>query len=216
MKIFIAIPAYDRKICCETARALINEQTIASSLGIELIIAFIPGCSLITHARNQAVRDFLKSDCDRLVFIDADLSWEPGSVFKLISHDVDFVGGGYRYKDEIENYPIAWPDTKELWADPETGLLEVNMVPTGFLALKRDVFKKLTEAHPDRAYKFHDEEFQAFFHCPPGDGEDGAFCRDWRTIGGKIWLEPRLELSHIEGAKKYTGNIGNWLKSRIK
>lgn len=214
MKLFVAIPAYDRRMTIETSRSLLNELGAATLSGIELQFAFLPGCSLITQARNQLVADFLASDADRLVFVDSDIAWDAGQLLKLAAHDVDFCAGAYRYKDENEGYPVAWMDRPQLWADPSTGLLEVEMVPAGFLSLNRTVFNKLKEAHPNRGYAFHGRPFHAFFHCPPGDGEDGAFCRDWRAIGGQIWLDPTLQLTHVEGATNYTGCIGDWLKAR--
>ena len=214
MKILAAIPAYDRKIACETARSLLLEQGAATLHGHELHVAFIPGTSLITQARNQAVRQFIDSDADRMVFVDADVAWETGSLLRVASHKVDFCGGAYRYKDAEEGYPVGWLDRDELWADPDTGLLEVAMLPGGFLSLSREVFVRLAQAHPERAYSFHGQAFQAFFHCPPGDGEDGAFCRDWRNIGGQVWLDPELTLTHVDGAQSYVGHIGNWLKDR--
>lgn len=215
MKLLVAIPAYDRKVTCETARSLLHEQGAASALGIEMRTLFIPGSSLITQARNQAVKEFFDSGADKMIFVDSDVAWEVGSIIKIASHPVDFCGGAYRYKDEAEGYPVAWlEDRAELWADLETGLLEVAMLPGGFLSLTRNVFERLAKAHPERVYSFHGHPFHAFFHCPPGDGEDGAFCRDWRNIGGQIWLDPELTLTHVEGPKKYTGCIGNWLKGR--
>ena len=213
MKLFVAIPAYDRKVTCETARSLLNEQGAAALVGIDLQVSFVPGSSLITQARNQAVRDFINSDADRLIFIDSDVAWEPGSIVKIAGHDVDFCGGAYRYKDEDEAYPVGWLPNDELWANA-AGLIEVGMLPGGFLSLSRDVFVKLAKAHPGRVYSFHGHPFQAFFHCPPGDGEDGAFCRDWRDIGGQVWLDPELTLTHVDGGRQYVGHIGNWLKSR--
>jgi hypothetical protein len=65
----------------------LNEQGVAIGAGIEFKAVFLPGCSLITQARNQIVSDFLESDADKLVFIDADVSWEPGDIIKLASHD---------------------------------------------------------------------------------------------------------------------------------
>jgi hypothetical protein len=215
MKVFVAIPAYDHKIACETARSLLHEQGAATALGMELQVSFIPGSSLITQARNQAVRAFIDSDADRMVFVDADVAWDVGALLKVASHPVEFCGGAYRYKDEHEGYPVGWIDERdELWADPKTGLLEVAMLPGGFMSLSRSVFAKLAAAHPSRVYSFHGHLFHAFFHCPPGDGEDGAFCRDWRDTGGQIWLDPELSLTHVDGAHKYAGHIGNWLKSR--
>lgn len=212
MKLFVAVPAYDNRVTLETARALLNEQGAAGLLQVEMQVAFLPGNSLITHARNQAVRDFLASGADKLVFIDSDVSWCVGELLKLASHDVDLVSGAYRYKDDREGYPIEWIDKPELHA--VNGLLEVMAVPAGFLAIKRRVFEQLQARFPERAYAFHGQAFQAFFHCPPGEGEDGAFCRDWRSLGGKVWLDPELTLSHYGGSRNFTGNIGKWLKSR--
>ncbi len=214
MKVFVAIPAYDRKVTVETSRSLLNELGAAHLAGVELQVGYIPGSSLITQARNQAVKAFIDSDADRMVFVDSDIAWEPGSLLKIASHKVDFCGGAYRYKDAKEGYPVAWLDKPELWADPETGLLEVSMLPGGFLSLSRSVFERLAAAFTDRVYSFHGHPFHAFFHCPPGDGEDGAFCRDWRSIGGQVWLDPELTLSHVEGGQVYTGHIGNWLRGR--
>lgn len=215
MKILVAIPAYDRKLTCETARSLLNEQGAAHLAGVELQILFVPGSSLITQARNQAVKEFIDSDADRMVFLDSDVAWEVGGLLRIASHKVDFCGGAYRYKDTTEGYPVGWiKDRDELWADKDTGLIEVAMLPGGFLSLSRDVFLKLSKAHPNRVYEFHGHPFHAFFHCPPGDGEDGAFCRDWREAGGEIWLDPELTLTHVDGAQKYTGRIGDWLRNR--
>jgi hypothetical protein len=215
MKIYVAIPAYDRKIACETARSLLNEQGAAALAGVEMEVAFIPGSSLITQARNQAVKGFFDSGADKMLFLDADVGFDVGSIIRIASHPEDFVGGAYRYKDDAEGYPVGWlEDRDELWADPATGLLEVGMLPGGFMCLTRDVFVKLSEAFPDRKYTFHGIPFHAFFHCPPGDGEDGAFCRDWRSTGGKIWLDPELTLTHVEGGKSYIGHIGKWLRNR--
>jgi hypothetical protein len=216
--LFVAIPAYDGKVGVETVRALLNERGAASLLGIELQVALLPGCSLITMGRNQLVADFRASDAERLVFVDADVSWEPGALIHLASHPVGVVGGAYRYKKAAEDYPVRWLPKPELWADPTTGLLEVDSVPGGFLAINRDVFDRLEAAHPDRAYTHEGRAFHGFFHAPIGDGriwgEDTAFCNDWRTLGGSVWLDPALNLTHSGGAAHYAGCIGDWLRNR--
>lgn len=220
MRLFVAIPAYDGKVGIETVRSLLNEQGAAALLGIEMQVAFLPGCSLITMGRNQMAADFLASDCDRLMFVDADVSWNPGELIKVASHPVDVVGGAYRYKTVQEDYPIQWLDRPELWADPETGLLEVGSVPGGFLAISRKALETLKEAHPERAYTHEGHQFHAFFTAPFADGrlwgEDTAFCNDWRQAGGKVWLDTELTLTHSGGFPAYTGSIGDWLRRRME
>lgn len=219
MRLFVAIPAYDGKVGVETVRSLLNEQGAAALLGVELQVGMLPGCSLITMGRNQLVADFLATDCDRMVFIDADVSWEPGDLIKLAMHPVDVVGGAYRYKKAEEDYPIRWLDKPELWADPDTGLLEVESVPGGFLAISRRAFNKLREWRPERAYEHEGRLFHGYFHAPVEAGriwgEDTAFCNDWRVAGGEVWLDPQLTLTHVDGRQHYTGCIGDWLRARI-
>lgn len=218
MNLFVALPCYDGKVHVETARSLLNEQTIAQAAGLEFKAVFLPGCSLITMARNQCVQDFLDSDADRLVFVDSDVSWEPGSLIRLASHDVDFVGGAYRLKQEPEGYPVGWLEKAELWADPDTGLLEVESVPGGFLCLKRSVFDQFRDHHGDRSYSHYQFSGYSYFDAPYMNGrlygEDAFFCHFWRQAGGKVWLDPELSLSHHGGNQAFPGHIGNWLKER--
>lgn len=219
MRLFVGIPAYDGKVGIETVRSLLNEQRAAVLLGWEIQACLLPGCSLITMGRNQIVADFLASDCDRMVFVDADVSWEAGDLLKLASHPVEVVGGAYRYKKGVEDYPVRWLARAELWADPKTGLLEVESVPGGFLAISRAAFDALQQAHPERAYEHEGRRFHGFFHAPVEAGriwgEDTAFCHDWRQAGGQVWLDPELRLTHTGGLQNFEGCVGNWLRSRI-
>jgi hypothetical protein len=216
MRIFIAIPSFDGKICFETVRSLLIEQGAAGLAGHELQHGLLPGCSLITQARNQLVRDFLSSDCERLVFVDADVAWSTGELLRIATHPVDFVGGVYRFKEARERYPVHWIEERaEIWADKATGLIEVALIPCGFMSLSRDVFVRLAGAFPERAYNHAGEIFHAYFHCPPGDGEDGTFCREWREQGGQVWLDPELTLTHVGGSQAYTGRVGALLKAMI-
>lgn len=212
MKLYVAVPAYEGKVTIETARSLLDEQVAATLQGVDMSIQFVPGGSLVTTVRDRIASDFLKSGADKLVFIDADVSWELGDLIRLASHSVDFVGGCYRYKQEPEGYPIQFLDKEELWADPETGLLEVAALPAGFLCISRAVFEQLETTFPLRKYEHQGHAMHGFFWAPPGGGEDGMFCNEWRSIGGKVWLEPRLTLTHTGGSRDFVGNIGNWLK----
>lgn len=215
MKVFVAIPAYDRKVCCETVRALLDEQGVAAALGIDLMTGFVTGSAYIHIARDQCAKDFLASDCDRVVFIDSDVAWEPGALLKIASLPHDFVGGAYRFKREPEGYPVEWiAEREDLLSDPVTQCIEVSALPGGFLCLSRAVFEKLQAAHPERAYAHEGHARHAFWHCPPGAGEDGTLCAEWRALGGRVWLDATLRLTHVDGGRAYTGCVGDWLRGR--
>jgi hypothetical protein len=178
------------------------------------------GDSLLPHARNALLADFLTTECTDLVWIDADISWEPGMFSRLLSHDVDLVAGAYRHKREPESYPVNWLPKPELWADPETGLLEVADVPMGFTRMSRAMAQKMSDAYSMLAYRHHsapDLDCRCLFDLELINGgyfgEDYVFCQKWRGLGGKVWIDPDLTLTH-HGMAGYEGSIGKWLKSR--
>lgn len=217
MKIFVAVPVYDGKVPVETVRCLLDEQIIARGCGDEIQVRFLPSCSHAAMGRNQLAYDFMASGLDRLIFLDADVTCAPGSLTKIAHFPVDFVGGAYRYKFDEENYPVGWSDKADLWSD-ELGLIEVTSLPGGFLSLSRKVFEVLKAAHPDREYRHFGTTNHAYFTMPWQDGalygEDSFFCKSWRDSGGKIYLDPDLELTHWEFNRPFVGHIGNWLKRR--
>jgi len=217
MKIFVAIPVYDAKLQVQSVKCLLDEREVSDGVGDELQIRFLPTCSHAAMGRNQLAQDFLDSDCDRLVFLDADVTFLPGSILKIAHHSVDFVGGAYRFKLDQENYPVGWLKKDELWSN-ELGLIEVATLPGGFLSLSRKVFDDLRAHHPDREYEHFGKKSHCYFQMLFMDGhlygEDSYFCKEWRDTGGKVYLDPELTLTHWEFNKPYVGHIGNWLKSR--
>lgn len=220
MKILVATPVYDGKLPVETVRSLLMEQTIATACGAELHTLFLPNCSHAAMGRNQIAADFMAGDCDRLVFLDSDVTFEPGDLVKLAHKPADFVGGAYRFKQQLESYPVGWlpdPEQKGLrWNEHE--LLEVATLPGGFMALSRKVFKQLMGAHPGREFEHFGRKMHCFFQMTYHEGalygEDSFFCKEWRDLGGKVFLDPMLTLTHWDFNRPYAGHIGNWLKSR--
>lgn len=220
MKIFVAIPVYDGKLQAQTVKCLLEETTIANGFGDELRVNFLPSCAVPAHGRNQLVQFFMDSDCDRLVFLDSDITFNPGDLIKLAHMPPDFVGGCYRFKSEKEQYPISWLPKDELWADKH-GLLEVAMLPTGFLALSRNVFETFQKAFPGRKYQHWEKEFYCYFQMIFKDGvlhsDDTYFCKEWIEAGGKIFLDPEIALTHWDlNPTPFPGHIGQWLKNRIQ
>ena len=154
MKIFVATPVYDGKLQIEVVQNLLGEQALALLSGDELEFRFLPNCSHPAMGRNQLAQDFMKSNFDRLVFLDSDVTFEPGSLLKIARHEVPFVGGAYRFKQDLEAYPVGFlPDpAKKGIPTNKDGLLAVAALPGGFLSLSREVFEKLQSAHPVRIF----------------------------------------------------------------
>jgi hypothetical protein len=189
------------------------------------------GNALIAHCRAMLVAQFLASDASDLVFIDSDVSWERGALVTLLEKEADVVAGAYPHRVDPENYSVRWlPDAQEegLWTkNPATGerepggLIEVEAVPAGFLRITRHALQTMVDAYPELRFASPSSPngvAWALFdsHKEPDNGaywgEDFSFCKRWRDVGGKVWLDPYLKLHHV-GYKTFTGCIGQWLAS---
>lgn len=204
-----------------TMRLLMAETLGFMQAGWTWDLFDIQGCSLMDTARNLMVSTMLGRGFDDIIMIDDDVVWEPGALIKLLNKPVDLVAASYRHRADPETYPVRWlEDRDELWADPETGLLEVEGVATGCLRISRAAALRLTEAAewyndsraPEgRSWRIFgrilDDEHNLY-------GEDYSLCKLWRSIGGKVWLDPEIRMGHI-GFKTFEGKIGDWLRGRL-
>lgn len=221
-KIYIAVPSTREGVRVETMRSIIEgmvsivQEGWAASLG-ESLECFAP----ISLARNLAIARFLATDYDDLFFVDDDVAWQEGAMVKLLKQPVDVVAGVYPRRSEEISFPVRWDHTKpEIWADPFTGLIEVEGVAAGFMRLTRAACLKMVEAYGSDWY----EQFgsptgraHALFDFQRRDNiqysEDYTFCQKWRDIGGKVWVDPSITFMHM-GQRAFSGNVGEWLRSR--
>jgi hypothetical protein len=97
-KLFVATPCYGGQCLGLYAKACLDLQAICMQYGIECRFSFIFNESLITRARNYLVDEFLRSGCTHLLFIDADINFNPQDVLALLALDRDIIGGPYPKK----------------------------------------------------------------------------------------------------------------------
>jgi hypothetical protein len=218
VKAMIAIPAYTGQIHLGTMRSLMTDILQLQHRGDAFTVHDECGNALIADARAVIVAEFLASDCDKLVFVDADVCWEAGALVRLLDRQEDFVAGIYPQRKDPINYCVKWLDKPELHA--VNGLLEVAGVPAGFMCLSRGMLQKMVEQYPDSEFYCEtapDKKAWALFADyrigKHKMGEDYAFCKRWTDMGGKVWIDPEIKMGHV-GYKTFQGHIGDWLKSR--
>ena len=90
----------------------------------------------------------------------------------------------------------------------EGDLIEVGTLGTGFMLVKRKVFEQMIKngATPyvdDIGLNDNENSNQYdFFQCTIDSKgryltEDWSFCRRWRQLGGQIWADKTIALSHV-------------------
>jgi hypothetical protein len=212
---FLAVPAYEGI----TAPFVTSLHSSLCNLPHRLDLEVFSGNVHIDDSRNRLVRDFLESDCDELIFLDADVTWLDCDLKKLIEHDRDIVAGIYPLKNDDEDYPVA-PLPGERWAEAD-GCVEVAGVPTGFLKIRRRVFEKLYGTVPQHRSKEDGYGrmlipvlFERSLNGLSRRGGDYEFCRKAREAGFKICVDPSMQLGHV-GQKLWQGCLGHFWRKDI-
>ena len=122
--------------------------------------------SLIQRARNSLTRNFLETDGDYLMFIDADIRWNPEDILPMIRADKDIICGVYP-KKEINWHSVKIASDAGVKAEElkiYSGSLVINLVDyegtvtvprhepleiwnggTGFMLIKRSVLEGLKD-----------------------------------------------------------------------
>jgi hypothetical protein len=75
-------------------------MTLFSKYGLKLRVEFCRNDSLVSRARNNLIAKALHDkEVTHVIFIDADITWNPIDIFKLILADKNIVGGVYPIKN---------------------------------------------------------------------------------------------------------------------
>lgn len=196
-KVMLATPSYGSPDAAYTF-SIANSRQALSAAGIQSAYLLLEGNCHVDDARNSIVRHFLESDCTELLFLDADVKWEPDVIVRLCKRDLDVVGAVYPYRREGSvEIPVRLKDG----ARPIDGLLEVDGLPTGFMKIKRHVLEQMAADAP----QYFDKVFETalvFDRPTPGEdktrwGGDVDFCNRWKARGGKLYADQELRLGHV-------------------
>jgi hypothetical protein len=182
-------------------------------------------------------RFLLDPTLTHLFWIDADIGFTTDQAYRLLLADRDVVAGVYPIKrfdwpeqlpagltretfaQRYLRYPVNAHDGVSSAIDGD-GFLEVSEAPTGFMCIRRSVIEAMVARLPELRYvpdgppdsPLRDHSYRFFdVMVEPETGrylsEDYAFCRRWRDIGGRVFVDTRSKLSH-QGIYTWNGDFG--------
>lgn len=163
MKLFIATPMYGGIAKNAYTISLQNLIVELSKAGHTISTTTVGNESLITRARNTLAHKFMKTDCDALLFIDADHGWNAQDVVRMIESGKDLIGAIYPMKginwEHVRIAALVGKKAEELEA--YSGYFAINLLPdkdqqlnvnepfkvkdigTGMMFVTRKVFEQL-------------------------------------------------------------------------
>ena len=169
--LIVGTPCYGRMVTDLYAGSLLKLQMACLQRGLRLQVQMIGSDALITRARQNVVAAFLSNEAaTHLLFIDADIGFEPEQVFRLLDFGRDVTAAIYPIK-RIDWQKVS--DAAEAKRTPlesaalsymiefasggrvavTNGFAQVKYAGTGFLMIKRSVLLAMIEKYPELRYK---------------------------------------------------------------
>ena len=225
--LFIAYPCYQGQCYVESMTSIMHLVNLCKGQGIHVEFFPLTHESLIPRARNVCACAFLRSTCSHMLFVDADIIFNPMDALNLMNAGHDLVCGLYPKKtlhiDEIKKHAqdahsiknltelCAEYSSNQVLTDPcvDSNYLEITDAATGFMMCSRVVFEEMMDI-PDLKYRndcsmYRQYELDGYMynffvvgiHNERLLSEDYGFSLNWRSIGHKIYADKRIQLTHI-------------------
>lgn len=192
LKLFVATPMYAGQCTGLYTRSLFALTAMATHIGIPMHLSTSFNEALIPRARNYLVDEFLRSDATHMLFIDADIGFNPFDVLSMLSQvspnpsddPYDIIAGPYPKK------VISWEKVKMAMDKGMVGSnphdltkymgdfvfnvkpgtdkiylgkpVEVLEAGTGFMMIRRSTFDTFKEKFPSYGYLPDDPRTEHF------------------------------------------------------
>lgn len=174
-----------------------------------------PNGPYLDMGRNVVAREFLKTDCDYLLFIDSDISWTVQQLKSFYRHlsPKRLLGGYYLnpYYEGINPVVYEWKqqsDDEDDWlmasiteaellsrAQPN-GLAPVTSFGTGFMCIPRQILEAVG-AKWTKPCEYFAQPIYRGIHL----GEDLAFCLRVADVGYPLFVDTRTKVQHTKTVK---------------
>lgn len=198
----IATPAYRGEVVMQYCHSLVRDMFLMMADGHYADAPFFVNDTYVHWARNRCLKEFLSTDCDYLMFIDADMSWEALALGRMLAmpRDMDIVGGVYRKKEEPEFYPFHPMPGVPI----QFPVCRVMGIPTGFMRINRNAAERMMRAFDDQPFAFARIDGIDY-------GEDLLFCRRACYIGLSVHGVFDIQFGH-HGPREWSGRASDHLK----
>jgi len=179
--LFLATPMYGGMCAGMFAKSTADLSALCTQYGIPLQMYYLFNESLITRARNYCCDEFMRSTSEHMLFIDADIGFNPQDVIAMMAlqaedeEKYEIIGGPYPKKC------ISWEKIKSAVdkgiADEDANVLEkfvgdfvfnpkggqqsiaigepceVLEIGTGFMMVTKKAMQKFQDKYPEYMYK---------------------------------------------------------------
>ncbi|MCO5077566.1 MAG: hypothetical protein M9937_18015 [Chelatococcus sp.] len=181
--LFIAVPAYDRRIYTDTSVAIMDTVMQLRDRKAAASVFFMRGCAIVHHARNMIVSEFLANkDATHLLFVDSDMKFEARTILNMLRCEVPFVAAPYvaksyrnlptrtvqprdlnAFHEAAVNWNVVFEDAGVMTGaippkDVRNNFARVKRIGTGLMLLRRDVLETMVRKYQHTEYHAGDSD----------------------------------------------------------
>ena len=191
LHIVVCTPCFGGLVTQGYMLSTINLLLLGNHVGFNVTVDMLGNDSLVTRSRNTLVAQFLdRADATHLLFVDADIGFQPAQVLRMVGFGQDVVAGMYplkmrewsaeaidrvRCREPLETAPLRYvglPRESE-GRQMRDGFISAEYAGTGFLLIRRAALLRMMEAYPelefaaahDRAVHNPSRHRYALFDC---------------------------------------------------
>lgn len=186
MKLMVAIPTLDY-VHFNFTRCLVGLTQRLERLGIEYEICFLGG-TLVYLGRDNLATEAVNKGFSHVLWLDADMVFDPDVFERLLKHEKPFVTGLYasRHAPYLATvFKSLAPECKTFDTVPKEGLFEIEACGFGIVLMETKVILDV--------YRKCELMFQPF----DAHGEDIMFCKRAREAGYTLYCDPTVRAGHI-------------------
>ncbi len=170
VSVFLATPCFGGQVGQAYMQSVISLMQYTADQPMTMTLALLGNDALITRSRNTLVSTFLNdSTATHLLFVDADISFDPADIVRLLNADKDVAAAMYPIKaldwhgaaaaspanrETTEESALQYvgsplPEGKAEW---DGDFVTASYAGTGMILIKRRVFETMIDAYPHLQY----------------------------------------------------------------
>lgn len=209
--ILFCTPCYGGMVTAAYLGSCLNLRSELDHIGLDHDWLFGTKESLINRARNELTASFLATDYTHMMWLDADIEFQPADVAAIWNLEADIGVGVYAMKRADKQWYAAWKNGKLVTdLDQFKEPIEVDYAGTGFMLIRREVIETLVKKVG--SYEMRSGSRAPGLYMTPIyndclESEDYHFCRIAREEGYKVIMDPSVRLGHI-GQYRYGESRG--------
>lgn len=218
VRLLITAPSPDPFLDAGFTGSVLNTIDLVKRCGGFADFYKLPGCSDIVYGRSVLFTSFVNSDFTHNLQVDADMTFSPMDVVRMIKRNEPFVAvAGPRKGDGEMVFAFTNADERGYTCPARVrgdGLVEVSEVGGAFVLVDRRFVTRMTQTYGEGGLedlRFQDASGRVHYGLWLPTirelryrGEDYAMCRRWVAAAGTVLIDPMVRLGHT-GVKTWSG-----------